>query len=469
MIKKMEKNSTNTIIPTDETFPVTPRYLAVKVLNRYERSDSYVDKLLNSERRHSNLNSYDMSLMTELVNGVIRWRNKLDWCLTGFYRGDFQKCLNIVKNAMRVALYQIVFLTKIPAYSAVNESVEIVKRIQGEKTAGIVNGVLRNLIRNLDNVRYPERDDDIVYHLSVMYSHPKWMIKRWIERFGAEETEMFLTYNNHRPNIPLRVNLIRSNVDEIIEYLRANEIKHYRTPYLQQSLRIKISKTNVIESDLFKDGKFTVQDTSASMAVVLANPKPGQKIVDLCAAPGGKSFFLAELSEDQAEIIAIDKYESKLRFIEEGAERLGFRSIRTLVTDAREYEPEEKPDLLFLDVPCSGLGTLSKRPDIKWKREHEDLLKLVKTQREILKNAARIIGSGGVILYSTCTTEPEENEENIKWFLEEHPDFEIDPAEKYLPLDVCKDGFMQTFPHHHNCDGAFAARLIKRQSDENIY
>ncbi len=438
------------------------RYVAVRLLSRFERSDSYLDKLLAHEQKNTNLNPMDKALLHEIVAGVIRWKAKLDWVLTGFYRGDYQKCLNLVKNSMRVALYQITFLSRIPIPSAINESVEIVKRIQGERTAGIVNGVLRNIVRNLENVRYPDENNDPIYFLSVIYSHPKWIIKRWLARFGREETEKLLTWNNHRPNIPLRINTLNASTENVINKLRDLDIKFYRTPYLDSSLRLRTSRALFFDTDIFRDGMATVQDTSASLAAKLAHPVEGNEILDLCSAPGGKTFYMAELMNNKGSITALEKYPSKLNLIKDGADRLGLEGITTEAADATEYEPGKQFDIVFADVPCSGLGTLSKKPDIKWKREPEDLITLQKLQREIMENAAKLVKPGGTFLYSTCTIEPEENQDNIHWFIENHPDFEIDPAENYLHSEVCTDGFMQTFPHRNNCDGAFAARVVKK-------
>ena len=438
------------------------RYIAVRVLSRHERSDAYLDKLLHHEQNNSDLNSFDKALLKEIVTGVMRWKNKLDWILTGFYRGDYQKCLNIVKNAMRVALYQIIFLGKIPVPAAIYESVEIVKRIQSEKTAGIVNGVLRNIVRNMENVRYPDPEEDLVYYYSVVNSHPKWMVKRWLERYGEESTEKLLTANNHRPNIPLRINTMKATVAEIHSYLENNDFVYYKTPFMNESLRIKITKANIFKSEIFHDGRITIQDTSASLAVRLATPQPGMNVVDLCAAPGGKTLYLAEMIRDEGKVMAVEKYPSKLKLIEDSKQRLGLQSIDIIPDDARTLELDEPADLVFADVPCSGLGTLSKKPDIKWKKEPEDIIILQKAQREIMENAAKLVKPGGTFVYSTCTIEPEENQDNVEWFLENHPEFELDPAEKYLPSDVCKDGYMQTLPHVHLCDGAFAARLVKK-------
>ncbi|MBM2815552.1 MAG: Ribosomal small subunit methyltransferase [Ignavibacteria bacterium] len=437
------------------------RYKAVKLLSRYERSDAYIDKLLDYEMRETTLNSLDKSLLTEIVNGTIRWRAKIDWVLNGFYRGDYQKCLNIVKNALRVGLYQILFLNKIPIHAAVDESVEIVKRIQGEKTAGIVNGVLRNISRNIPNIRYPEREEDLVYYFSVIYSHPKWMIKRWLERFGESATENLLYANNKRPLIPIRVNLLKTSVEAVIDYLKENNIIFLPSSYLANGIHLKLHNLDITSMEIFKKGFISIQDTSASLAAMLCAPQPGSTVIDLCAAPGGKSFLLAESMNDSGKIIAIDKYKSKLNFIEEGAARLGHHIIHTLAEDARVFEYKEGAECVLVDAPCTGLGTLAKKPDIKWKREIEDVINCSILQKEILDNAAKLVIPGGTLVYSTCSMEPEENTDIVNWFLESHPEFSLEPAEKYLPAEVCKDGFMQTFPHLHEIDGAYAARMIK--------
>ncbi len=438
------------------------RFAAVKILNRYDRSDSYIDKLLNAEYQKEDFNKFDKALLTEIVNGVIRWRGKLDWILTGFYHGDFQKNLNWVKNAMRVGLYQLMFLTKIPPPIAIYETVEITKNIQGEKTAGIVNGVLRNILRNMENVRYPEKDEDPNYYLAVLYSFPKWLVKRWIEQFGYEETEKLLVAMNKRPYIPARINKLKNKKEEFRKFLDENEVIYKNYSYHDDTFMIFNPKINFFETSFFKNGEVAIQDPSASLVIQLANPQINWRVLDLCAAPGGKSFYLAELMNNTGEIFAIDKYESKLRFISEGAARLGITNITVMNGDATDIDFDEPFDLVLADVPCTGLGTISKKPDIKWKREVEDIIKLNKIQDNILENAAEQVKPGGVIVYSTCTIEPSENFIVIETFLQKHPEFQLDPAEKYLPEKVCSKGMMQTFPHRHSCDGAFAARLIKR-------
>jgi len=456
--ENIKKNGNEDVFPE---FMNNVRATAIKILNRFERSDSYIEKLLDKAIKEGNFNDLDRALLTELVFGVIRWKAKLDYVLVGFYFGDYLKCLNVVKNAMRVALYQIMFLDRIPLYAAVNESVEYVKRIQGEKTANIVNAVLRNIARNIDNIRYPEKEEDIVYHLSVMYSYPRWIVKRWIEIFGEVDAEKMLFTSNRKPYVTVRINTFKTTTQKVTEELKKMNVPFFVSPYYPDSVVIRNPKFNILTSDLFKEGLVTIQDTSATLAALLANPQPGQLIYDLCAAPGGKSFVFAEKMQNTGKVIAIDKYPSKLRFIEEGAKRLGLTNIEAQSGDALTIEFDTPADIVFLDVPCSGLGTISKNPDIKWKREREDIYKLAEIQKKILANATKNVKVGGAIVYSTCTTEPEENEQNIEWFLKNFPNFELDNAENYLPEKVCEKGFLKTLPFKHYIDGAFAARLIR--------
>ncbi len=448
----------------EKKYSYTPsvRQLAVNILNRYDRSDSYIDKLLSHELKHEHLIHQDRALLTELVNGVIRWRGKIDWILTGFYHGDYQKCLNLVKNSMRIALYQMLYLNRIPIPAAIFESVELVKRIQGEKTAAIVNGVLRNIARNIENIRYPDKSEDETYFYAVLYSHPKWLVKKWMDRYGLHETEKLMDYNNKRPYTAVRVVNINSNVEEIKNIFDTHCINYTASPYNPNSLLLESPRYDIAASDIFKSGKITIQDPSSTLSAILANPKEGNIVLDICAAPGGKSFLLAELMNNKGSVLSFDKHESKLRFIIEGAKRLKLDIIQAIPRDAETHNFQENADIVFADVPCSGTGTISKKPDIKWKKESEDIAKLVIHQRKILENAAKILKSGGVLVYSTCSIEPEENEDNIKWFLENHPEYELDPAENYLPNELCKNGFYMSIPHLSGMDGAFAARLIRK-------
>lgn len=437
-----------------------PRGIAVKILNRVERTDSYLDKVLDIELKGPDLADLDKGLLTEIVHGVLRWQNRLDWVLNGFSHGNFAKSEINVKNTLRVSLYQILFLDRVPQSAAVNEGVEFIKRIRGEKPAGLVNAVLRNIIRNIEGIRYPLAEEDPVQHLAVYYSHPHWVVRRWLARFGFEETKKLLIASNERPPLSLRINKLRTEPGVFLRQLEQLGIAYTGSSHIDYFVRVK-ALARIGQMELFRNGLFTIQDESAALPCLLLAPKPGERVIDLCAAPGGKTTNLAELMKNEGEVIAVDKYEAKLNLIKVSCERLGLRNVRLQAADATTLE-SEVADRVLLDVPCSGLGVLSKKPDIKWKRDVADLIKLTRIQSDLLENAARLVKRGGVLVYSTCTTEPEENQGIIKAFLARHPEFSLDPAGAFVNGDlVTTDGFVETFPHRHTMDGSFAARLVK--------
>jgi 16S rRNA (cytosine967-C5)-methyltransferase len=436
------------------------RGAAVRILNRVERSDSYLDRVLDAELRGPELSDLDKGLLTEIVHGVLRWQNKLDWVLNGFSHGNFQKSEVNIKNTLRVALYQILFLDRIPHAAAVNEAVELIKRIRGEKVAGLVNAVLRNIIRNLEGIRFPDANEDKVQYLSVMYSHPHWMVKRWLKRFDYDETQKLLIANNERPSLSLRINKLKAQPEEFLTMLDQQHIQYSGSTHVDFFVKVK-SLTRIGQMDLFRRGFFTIQDESAILPCLMLAPQPGERVIDLCAAPGGKTTAMAEMMKNEGEIIAVDKYETKLSFIKAACERLGLRNVKLLAVDATTLESEQA-DKVLLDSPCSGLGVLAKKPDIKWKRDITDIIKLAKMQNDFIDNAARLVKPGGVLVYSTCTTEPEENQEIVRQFLAKHPEFSAEDARQYASHDfVNAEGFVETFPHRHGMDGSFAVRLRK--------
>ena len=437
-----------------------PRGLAVKILNRVERTDSYLDKLLDAELRSGDLNDLDQGLLSEIIHGVIRWRLKLDWVLTGFFHGNFTKADVNVRNCLRVALYQILFLDRVPHPAAVNEAVEFIKRIRGEKTGDLVNAVLRNILRTLNNIDYPSPEEDPIKYLSVVYSHPPWIVKRWIARYGVAETEKLLIANNKKPELTLRVNRLKTDVPTMLSYLEQHQVPFLKSPYLEYFVRVQ-HLSDISQSEAFRQGLFTVQDESAGLPCLLLSPQPGEKIIDLCSAPGGKTTFIGELLKNSGEIVAVDKYESKLHLIKESCDRLGIRNVKFVADDGTTYHGGIA-DRVLADVPCSGLGVLSKKPDIKWRREVEDIDQLTTIQLQLLENAARLVKPGGVIVYSTCTIEPEENFELVHKFLQLHPDFVVDDPKKHLSAELTSPlGWVETLPNRHLMDGSFAIRLTR--------
>jgi 16S rRNA (cytosine967-C5)-methyltransferase len=437
-----------------------PRGIAVKILNRVERTDSYLDKVLDTELKSPDLPDVDKGLLTEIVHGVLRWQNRLDWVLNGFSHGNFAKSEINVKNTLRVALYQILFLDRIPHPAAVNEGVEFIKRIRGEKPAGLVNAVLRNIIRNIDGIRYPPPSEDLVQYLSVYYSHPHWMVKRWLARFGEEDVKKLLTSCNERPTLSLRINRLKIEPGLFLKKLEEQGIPYTGSTHVDYFVRVK-SLSRIGDMGLFRSGMFTIQDESAAMPCLLLGAKPGERVLDLCAAPGGKSTNIAEMMKGEGEIVAIDKYEVKLNQIRSSCERLGLHNITLLATDATTLETAQA-DRVLLDAPCSGLGVLAKKPDIKWKRDVSDLMQLTRMQSAMIDNAGRLVKPGGVLVYSTCTMEPEENQEIVAGFLARNPEFRVENAAAFVSRDlVSPEGFVETFPHRHAMDGSFAARLVK--------
>lgn len=452
--------------PKGDTLYSDARSLAVKILTRVERTDSYLEKLIDYEIKTEALNDYDKSLLNEICHGVIRWMRRLDWFLNGFYRGQWEKCMPEIKNTLRVALYQILFLNKIPDYAAVNEATEFVKRISTQKHADVVNGLLRTIIRTKEELIYPTREIDEVKYLGIMQSHPNWMVKRWIQRFGFDDAEKLSESNNKRPILTIRINTLKVSREDFFKKLTEKNIVYRFCKYAGNFITLRLMSKIYLDED-FTNGFYAVQDESAGIVSMLLDPKPEDLILDMCAAPGGKSTHMAQLLNNKGRIIAVDKYDAKIKMLKANAQRLGVTNTEFIQDDAADFTNEmittQRFDKILLDAPCSGLGVLSKKPDIRWKREIEDIISLSKLQRKLLENASKYIKPGGVIVYSTCTTEPEENIEVVKDFLASHPEFTIDNASKFVNRElVNEEGCIETFPHRHNIDGSFAARLVKQ-------
>ncbi len=438
------------------------RGTAVKVLSRVERTDSYLEKLLDHELKYSELNAQDKALLYEIVHGVVRWMGRLDWILSGFYKGQFSKAIPVLKNALRVALYQILFLEKVPEYAAVNEAVEFIKKLQGQKPADITNAVLRNIIRSKNGLRYPDPNENLIGYYSSYYSHPAWMVKRWLARYSREDVEALLIANNERPNMTLRVNTLKVSTQDFLNLLSSVNLKFQQGNYLPEFFKL-LNLTNIAQWQYFIDGYFTIQDESAGFACRLLDPQPGMAVLDICAAPGGKSVYLADLMKNKGTVVSVDRFETRLRLLEQSLQRLGVSIVKPVVADAETFGGESF-DRVLADVPCTGFGTLSKKPDIKWKKELVDIQQITELQLRILKNAANLVKPGGVLVYSTCTIEPEENIGVVHKFLASDSSFKLENAREWVPNDVVDEfGCVQTLPHKHKIDGAFAARLRKKE------
>lgn len=436
------------------------RGLAVKILNRVERSDAYLERLLENEMRNSELVGQDKALLYELVHGVVRWMGRLDWVLNGFYKGQFSKAIPNLKNGLRVALYQILFLDRIPDHASVNEAVEFVKKLQGQKPADLTNAILRNIIRSKNAIRYPDPEEDLVGYLAAFYSHPSWMVKRYLARFGRDATEKLLQANNEKPYLTLRVNLLKTNVNEFKNLLDSVGLKFKNGKYFEEFVQLQ-NLTNITAWEYFGKGYFNIQDESTGLACRLLEVNENMRVLDLCSAPGGKTAYLTVMMKDKGEVVAIDKFESRIKLVKQNLDRLGIKSVKTVAMDALEYEGV-KFDRVLADVPCTGTGTLSKKPDIKWKKDIFDIRKMNELQYKLICKAAEMVKPGGAFVYSTCSIEPEENFEIVKKFLDNHPGYKLERADDKFAKDLIdENGCIQTYPHIHQMDGAFAARILR--------
>jgi len=445
----------------------TPRAICLDILNRIEEADLHPDRLLtDSFKRYRYLTSLDRSFLTELTYGVIRWKEKLDWVIRQFSKIPFEKIESGILNILRLGLYQIFFLSRTPSSAAVNESVELAKPFRGEGGAGFVNAVLRSAIRQKDEIRYPDIAEDPALHISVVQSHPQWLVQRWVKEMGVEETTKICTLTNQISPLTLRTNTLKMNRKDLMEKLRQKELSPFPTTYSEEGIVLK-DPPPTSELPFIKEGLYIIQDEASQLVTYILDPKPGERILDACAAPGGKTTHMAQKMENQGEIYALDLSKGKIDLIEEMCQRLGIRIVKTTKGDAAQSLPIPqgmKFDRILADVPCSGFGTLRRNPDLKWRRGEKDVKRLRELQSSILRNLSVYMKEGGVLIYSTCTVFHEENEDVVEKFLDECPEFQLDRMDKVLP-EKCHtfihSRYFKTFPPKNEMDGFFVARLIK--------
>ncbi len=434
--------------------------MGVDILSAVRTRGAYADQLLKSTFESEAILPADKALLVELVHGTLRWRGQLDWVLAELYHRNFRKVSTILKSILEISLYQIRFLEKVPHYAAVSEGVRLAKQLGGPEWGKLVNGILRNYLRRESSIKLPEVRHDPVAAISVRHSHPDWIVRRWLQRYGESDTVRYCTYNNQRPCLSARVNLTKTSSEELIAQLQELEVTARRSEYFSDYLVLS-GLVNPADNLLFQDGFFTIQDQSTALASLLLEPEPGDRILDLCAAPGGKTCHLAHLTQDRAEILAVDVNKDRLAQIGESAKRLGLSSIKVKLTDARSLSGSTF-DKILLDAPCTGLGVLSRRSDLRWCKQPADLKKIVAIQIALLQNAARLLTPGGKLVYSTCSLEPEETEELLDRFLQQNEGFALAGTD-VLPLQkfASRDGFFRSLPHVHGTDGAFAAALVR--------
>ncbi|KAF0121116.1 MAG: 16S rRNA (cytosine967-C5)-methyltransferase [bacterium] len=443
------------------------RQIALEILEKVETQGAYADISLNTALRKSDfLTPLDRAFITELVYGSLRWRGRIDWVISRFSKITAKKLDPWILNIMRLGVYQLLFLTKVPPFAAVNESVKLAEIYGGKGKTGFVNANLRAVEREWDKVEYPDIERDPGFHISVVYSHPLWMVKRWLKYYGIEATINFCQSNNETPPVTIRTNTLKVSRQELFNSLKKDVNEISLTQCSPEGIQIR-GASDITALPPFDRGWFQVQDEASQLMAHIIAPKPGERVLDACSAPGGKTAHIAQLMENGGEIFALDINSSRLTLIEENCKRLGITNVKVFNQDASfPLGFSGKFNRILVDAPCSGMGVLRRNPDSKWKRSEEGIVPLKRLQLSILNNLADYLKEDGVMVYSTCTVTPEENEEVIDDFLAGNPEFVLDSISDVLPAGcsslVDNRGFFKSYPHLHNMDGFFAARLIKR-------
>ena len=444
---------------------MTPRAIAMHILMQVARRASFPDVLLDIYfKEHPGMDSRDRALVTELVYGVLRWQGRLDWIIDQQVNINPEKIALPVRLILRLATYQLLFLDRIPEAAAVNEAVELTKASQPQHIVRFVNGVLRTISSKTKILKQANPEGSPEQGLAVRYSYPVWLIQRWLTELGDEETEALCTASNQIAPITIRVNTLKTTVEEVTGSLRDLGFTVESGKLAPEAINLRSIRTDLSSLLHYQRGEFQVQDEASQLVSHLLQPQPGERILDGCAGLGAKSTHLAQLMENQGKITAVDNQGWKLTRLMENAQRLHISCIELLELDVLELSGrQESFDRILLDAPCTGLGVLRRNPDIKWKVRPKDFYRLHLVQKEMLGKVASLLKPGGVMVYATCTFSTEENATTLAAFLREHPQFYLESARPYLPPDcgsaVNRTGSLQTWPHRHGVDGFFAARL----------
>ncbi len=441
------------------------RFIAMKVLFEINEKKAYSNIAIQRNIDKS-ISSLDESLVRELVYGVIENKIYIDWVINQFSKIKFNRISPKIREILRIGVYQIIFMDKIPDSAACNEAVNIVKKVSHKGAVGYVNGILRNISRKKQEIKLPKKHDDVVNYLSIKYSHPIWMVNRWIKEFGEEFTENLCRANNLSPRLNIRVNTLKIDREELIKILRNKNLVVEKTRYSHDGIIITNPK-RITELNEFRDGYFTIQDESSMLVAQIMNPLEGSRVIDLCSAPGGKTTHIAQKMNNKGLIIARDIYNHKLKLVENNCERLGIDIIKTQNFDALKFDKdlEGKMDYCLVDVPCTGLGLIRRKPEIKWNKKEEDIKNIVEIQYKILENGSKYLRQGGILIYSTCTIEKHENIQNVNRFLQNNKKFKLLPFDDIVDIKTYikeyKEGYIQLFSNIHKTDGFFIAKMIK--------
>ncbi|WP_040191669.1 16S rRNA (cytosine(967)-C(5))-methyltransferase RsmB [Clostridium culturomicium] len=438
------------------------REVAVNTVMQVFENKAYSNIALNRNLNESNLIDKDKGLATELVYGTIKYKYSIDKILKTFLDKKFDKTDKYVLNLLRVCIYQLRYLDKIPEFAAVNEGVNLAKKHVSVGASKLVNGVLRNYLRDRDKKYYDE--NNFSEKLAFIYSYPQWMVKLFVSQYGEEIGEKILEGLNKRPSVTLRVNSTKTDYEQVADELIKNGYNVEEGVICPEAIRI-VKGSSVEDNPLFREGILTVQDESAMLVAPAMDLEEGMTILDLCSAPGGKTTHIAELMNNTGKVYGFDIYEHKLQLIKNNCDRLGLNTIELGILDATERSEKlkESGDRVLIDVPCSGLGIIRKKPEIKYTKREKELKEIVAIQRKIMENAAGYVKKGGILLYSTCTINKDENENNIQWFLKKFQGFQVEPLNFGKVENVIYDekGCATVLPNEY-MDGFFIAKLKRK-------
>ena len=440
---------------------INPRQVACEILNQVIHEGKFSNKLMQTAVDQSQMSEVDKRFVRTLVYGVLEKSMTLDWWLEQLSSVKLKKIEPKTRIILKMSLYQIAFLERIPNSAAVDEAVKMTKKANF-KSAGFVNGVLRSFIRLNGQWPYPNKETDLNIYLSVYYSHPLWLVERWTELFGAAEAEELMKADNEIPKISIRCNTLKTDIESLIKALAKEGYAAKRHDLLPEALILeKMGEKPLHLLDVFIKGHFFIQDLSAMLVGHVAAPKPEDVVLDVCAAPGGKTTHMAQLMQNQGSIVARDVNNFKTQQIEENIKRMGISNVTLEVADGLIFNDSDvqKYDKIILDAPCSGLGIIRRKPEIRYNRSKEDLDSLALLQKQLLSNVSKYVKTGGELIYSTCTIDPKENDEVILWFLKEHPEYSLmelpEPLKTYSE-DGCK---LKLFQSANGFDGFYIVKL----------
>jgi len=438
---------------------IPARELALRVLIEYPGRGKPEDLLQHL------LATYDperveRALATQLVSGTIKWRNKLDFVIKALSHRS-RVVSPVVLNILRLSIYQLLFLDRVPAYGATNEAVKLAKKFGDSYQAGYVNAILRRYLREKDDIEFPDIYEDPIKHISVVYSHPAWLVRRWLQRYSEEEVIALALANNRIAPTGLRVNTLRGTSAEVQTMLAEDGVEMVGASLAGPDHVYVRGASPVEKLKAHQQGLVQVQDASSTLVGLVLDPEAGAVAIDLCSAPGGKATHVYELMGGKGMILANDVSLPRLLMVRENAARLGHKSLLYSVSDGRK--PAHRcADFLLIDAPCTGLGVLARRWDLRWTKRENDVARMAAYQKDLLGAAIGIAKPGSVVVYSTCSIEPEENQGVVEAVLKAHKDAKLDDIGRFVPPAVVyNEGMMQTLPHVHGVDGVFAARLRK--------